>query len=229
MNRLNRHDQVLISRRRRNRKRANRPKPVRRAAQGLSAVLLTTLLFFGLFSGLGVAAAVGVYSSYADLVQDASEFTTQQEEFQTVRVYDSTGTQLLYESVDPRPTGGDRTYVKLNEVSFWASDCGHCGRGSQLLHESRHQHTRLDARLCPEFTGRRRAGRLVDYAAADQERDHPGGGAHAAQLRPQNQRGRAGAGDDAPLRQRPNSGVVSQQQLLRQPRLRHRGREPGLF
>ncbi len=120
MNRLNRHDQILISRRRRTRKRVNRPKPVLRATQGLSALLLTTLLFFGLFSGLGVAAAVGVYSSYADLVQDASEFTTQQEEFQTVRVYDSTGTQLLYESVDPRPTGGDRTYIPLRDMSFWA-------------------------------------------------------------------------------------------------------------
>ncbi len=42
-----------------------------------------------------------------------------QEEFETVRIFDRTGNHLLYESVDPRPFRGDRTYVPLEEMSPW--------------------------------------------------------------------------------------------------------------
>ena len=36
-----------------------------------------------------------------------------------MRIYDRTGQHLLYESVDPRPFRGDRTYLSLNEMSPW--------------------------------------------------------------------------------------------------------------
>ncbi len=53
--------------------------------------------------------------------RDADLIVTQQEEFETVRIYDRTGNHLLYESVDPRPFRGDRTYVPLNEMSPWVT------------------------------------------------------------------------------------------------------------
>src|SRR5690606_31799169 len=48
-----------------------------------------------------------------------SVIESQQEEFETVRIYDRTGNYLLYESVDPRPFRGDRTFVTLDEMSPW--------------------------------------------------------------------------------------------------------------
>ena len=62
---------------------------------------------------------LAVYSFYAQQLPDASVIELQQDEFQTVRIYDRTGQHLLYESVDPRPFRGDRTYMPLEEMSPW--------------------------------------------------------------------------------------------------------------
>ena len=42
---------------------------------------------------------------------------TEQESFETVKIYDRTGEHLLLESIDPRPFRGDRTYVAIDEIS----------------------------------------------------------------------------------------------------------------
>ncbi|OUC05122.1 hypothetical protein RY27_29175, partial [Litorilinea aerophila] len=106
-------------RRKRYRARANRPRPWLWAGQGMLAVVGSFLLMVGAFTGVGVATVVGIYNTYAAQLPDASVIESQQEEFQTVRIYDRTGRHLLYESVDPRPFRGDRTYIPLAEMSPW--------------------------------------------------------------------------------------------------------------
>ena len=119
MKKLNRHDHVMITRRKRHRARVNRPRPWLWAGQGVAAILLTVLLVVGLITGVATAAAVGIYNSYAAQLPDASIIESQQDEFETVRIYDRTGDHLLYESVDPRPFRGDRTFVQLDRMSPW--------------------------------------------------------------------------------------------------------------
>ena len=65
------------------------------------------------------ATVVGVYNEYAAQLPDVGVIEQQQDQFQTVRIYDRTGTQLLYESVDPRPFGGDRRFLTLDKMSPW--------------------------------------------------------------------------------------------------------------
>ncbi len=106
-------------RRKRERVHANRPRPWLWAAQIFGAAALAVALVVGGVVGVGVASALGIYSFYADQLPDASVIELQQDEFETVRIYDRTGQHLLYESVDPRPFRGDRTYIPLDEMSPW--------------------------------------------------------------------------------------------------------------
>ncbi|MCB0063774.1 MAG: transglycosylase domain-containing protein, partial [Caldilineaceae bacterium] len=119
MNRLNRHDYILMARRKRQRIQMNRPRPWLWTAQSIGAIFLVTLLVFVALGGVAVAATYGIYNSYAAQLPDASVIEEQQDEFETVRIYDSTGQYLLYESIDPRPFRGDRRYVTLQEMSPW--------------------------------------------------------------------------------------------------------------
>lgn len=119
MQRLDRHDQVLILRRKRRRAKDNRPRPWLWAFQGTAAIALLVLGIAGVVLATGVAAGLGIYGFYAQQLPDASVIEVKQEEFETVRIYDRTGKHLLYESVDPRPFRGDRTYIPLDEMSPW--------------------------------------------------------------------------------------------------------------
>lgn len=119
MNRLDRHDYILMARRKRQRAIANRPRPWLWTGQSLGALLLASLLVVLVIGGVGVATTYGVYTTYAAQLPDASVIEEQQDEFETVRIYDRTGEYLLYESIDPRPFRGDRRYVALPEMSPW--------------------------------------------------------------------------------------------------------------
>lgn len=68
-------------------------------------------------TGVVAATVFGVYQEYAAQLPDVGAIEQQQDQFQTVRIYDRTGTNLLYESVDPRPFGGDRRFVTLDKMS----------------------------------------------------------------------------------------------------------------
>ena len=70
-------------------------------------------------AGAATAAAVagGVYYYFTRDLSDPTAIVTEQESFETVKIYDRTGEHLLYESIDPRPFRGDRTYVALAEIS----------------------------------------------------------------------------------------------------------------
>lgn len=119
MNRLNRHDYILMLRRKRQRIHANRPRPWLWAGQSIGAILITVLLAVGITTGVCVATVYSIYNAYAAQLPDTSVIELQQDEFETVRIYDRTGNYLLYESIDPRPFRGDRRYVDLKSMSPW--------------------------------------------------------------------------------------------------------------
>ena len=112
MQHTDRHDQnlklILIKRRRRQRAVEKRPRPWLWTFQALAVVALLVVVLVGGAIATGMSTALGIYSFYAEQLPDASVIELQQEEFQTVRIYDRTGEYLLYESVDPRPFRGDR-------------------------------------------------------------------------------------------------------------------------
>lgn len=81
------------------------------------ALVVAVLLALGGVVGVGIASVLGIYTFYAEQLPDASVIELQQEEFETLRIYDRTGQHLLYESVDPRPFRGDRTYMPLGKMA----------------------------------------------------------------------------------------------------------------
>ena len=119
---MERREQIFIRRRRRARACLLAPKP------HLWALRIALVLFFLLVAIVGASAtaalgaAAGVYLYYARDLPDASAIETEQEQFETVRIYDRTGQHLLYESIDPRPFRGDRTYVSLDSISPYLID-----------------------------------------------------------------------------------------------------------
>lgn len=112
-------EHILIKRRRRERRWQHRPRPVLRLAQVLAVILLVVIGVNVLMVGSAVGAVAGVYTFFARDLPDASAIETEQVEFETVRIFDRTGQHLLYESFDPRPFRGDRTYLPLEEMSSW--------------------------------------------------------------------------------------------------------------
>ena len=119
MNRLDRHDYILMARRKRQRAIANRPKVWLRIGQGLLVALLVLFVAGVTVTGVVATTLVGVYNEYATQLPDVGVIEQQQDQFQTVRIYDRTGNHLLYESVDPRPFGGDRRFLSLDKMSPW--------------------------------------------------------------------------------------------------------------
>lgn len=119
MQRLDRHDRIFISRRKRTRERLTRPRPWLWIGQSMAVFAAVILGSIAILLTAGVAVVYGIYNSYAAQLPDAGIIESQQEEFETVRIYDRTGNYLLYESIDPRPFRGDRTYITLNEMSPW--------------------------------------------------------------------------------------------------------------
>lgn len=120
MNRLDRNNYILMTRRKRQRAKARQPRPWLWAGQSVGAIFLITLLVLMVIGAIGVATTYGIYTSYAAQLPDASVIEEEQDEFETVRIYDSSGQYLLYESIDPRPFRGDRRYMSLQAMSPWA-------------------------------------------------------------------------------------------------------------
>ncbi len=112
-------EHILIKRRRRDRRWQHRPRPMLRLAQILAVVLVIVVGLNALMVGSAVGAVAGVYTFFARDLPEASAIETEQVEFETVRIFDRTGQVLLYESFDPRPFRGDRTYLPLEEMSTW--------------------------------------------------------------------------------------------------------------
>jgi len=103
----------IILRRRRLQESTNRATPiVLRLALGTVALIVGLALTA---IGISAAAAVGVYNYYAKDLPAPGEIAKQtQSQFKTTRIYDRTGTVLLYEIIDPQ--GGNRTVVPLDRI-----------------------------------------------------------------------------------------------------------------
>ena len=84
-------------------------------AIGAGYLLVNVIAVFSVVFG-GVASAAGLYTFFAQGLPDPSAIQTQQVTYETVKIYDRTGNHLLYESIDPRPFRGDRTYLKIDDI-----------------------------------------------------------------------------------------------------------------
>jgi penicillin-binding protein 1C len=111
---MNSRRKVILTKRRRGRRDSHRPNFL---VWLLSVVLALVALVFlfnvsTVFAGLGTA--FGIYSYYAADLPDPHAIETEQENFETTKIYDRTGKVLLYEVFDPRL--GDREYLALDQI-----------------------------------------------------------------------------------------------------------------
>jgi membrane carboxypeptidase/penicillin-binding protein len=105
---------VMITRRRRRRTQEQKPRIFLHLLNILGlGVALVIGSILGLFF-LGVGSAYAVYDSFANQLPDPTAIETEQEDFETTKIYDRTGQVLLYELFDP--FRGDRSYVKLEDI-----------------------------------------------------------------------------------------------------------------
>ena len=87
-----------------------------------AGILLFNLIIAFSFVFLSVGSAAGLYSAYAQNLPDPTSIQTEQASYETVKIYDRTGKHLLYESIDPRPARGDRTYLGIAEIPQMVRD-----------------------------------------------------------------------------------------------------------
>lgn len=80
------------------------------------AVLAFNVIAFFTMAFGAVTSAAAVYSYFAQGLPDPSAIQTEQVKYETVKIYDRTGQHLLYESIDPRPFRGDRTYLAIGQI-----------------------------------------------------------------------------------------------------------------
>ena len=111
---------VMITRRRRRRLIEQKPKYF--LYIGFFLLGIVALVIAGVVGTflVGVGSAYAVYDSFAQQLPDPTAIETEQEDFETSKIYDRTGTVLLYELFDPYR--GDRSYVTLDEIPEFCRD-----------------------------------------------------------------------------------------------------------
>ena len=111
---MNLRRKVLLAQRRRARRESQRPNFFVWAARILVVVVLAVLVLNASAVLAAVGTVFGVYSYYAQDLPDPGAIETEQDNFETTKIYDRTGNTLLYEIFDPRM--GDRQYVTLDTI-----------------------------------------------------------------------------------------------------------------
>ena len=106
--------QKILIRRRRRRRESNSGQKSLLAVRLLIGAVTMTVLSTVLVAMSSIGAVAGVYAYDAKDLPDPEAIETEQEEFETTKIYDRTGQHLLYEVFDPR--WGDRTIVPLDQV-----------------------------------------------------------------------------------------------------------------
>jgi membrane carboxypeptidase/penicillin-binding protein len=105
---------VMITRRRRRRVREQKPKLfLYLLSFAIGVVALVVAFIFGTIL-VAIGSAYAVYNSFAQQLPDPTAIETEQEDFETTKLFDRSGQVLLYEIFDP--LRGDRNYVKLSEI-----------------------------------------------------------------------------------------------------------------
>jgi membrane peptidoglycan carboxypeptidase len=87
-----------------------------------AAFLLINLVFLAVAASGAAASIAGVYAFFAKDLPDPTAIQTEQVTYETVKIYDRTGQHLLYESIDPRPFRGDRTYLTIDRIPQMMAD-----------------------------------------------------------------------------------------------------------
>ncbi len=105
---------VMITRRRRKRIKAFRPKYLAFTGWLSAGALVSLLAVAGAIVAAVFSAVFSVYVSFAAELPDPTAIETEQENFETTKLYDRTGQVLLYELFDPRL--GDRAYVTIDQI-----------------------------------------------------------------------------------------------------------------
>ena len=111
---------VMITRRRRRRVREQRPKILLYFLSILIIFVALILATISVFLMTGVGSAYAVYDNFAQQLPDPTAIETEQEDFETTKIFDRSGQVLLYELFDP--FRGDRTYVELSEIPEFCRD-----------------------------------------------------------------------------------------------------------
>jgi membrane peptidoglycan carboxypeptidase len=108
--------QIILNRRQRQRSKQGKGQNfVRIAGIGLISVVVAIGLFFSLTVGGAVAAYLSLTADLPDPSQIEAQFTNQNQDFfETTKIYDRTGKNLLYEVIDERT--GDRQWVALDQI-----------------------------------------------------------------------------------------------------------------
>jgi membrane peptidoglycan carboxypeptidase len=105
---------VMITRRRRRRLMQQRPKYLLFLGYMLLAVIAIVFAGVAFIILSGIGSAYAVYDSFASQLPDPTAIETEQEDFETSKIYDRSGEILLYELFDPYR--GDRSYVILDDI-----------------------------------------------------------------------------------------------------------------
>lgn len=105
---------VMITRRRRKRAKQFRPKYALFVGWTFGGAAILTLAVIGTLVAGMFGVIYSVYASFAAELPDPSAIETEQENFETTKIYDRTGETVLYELFDPRL--GDRSYVTIDQI-----------------------------------------------------------------------------------------------------------------
>ncbi|HTP08229.1 MAG TPA: transglycosylase domain-containing protein [Anaerolineae bacterium] len=115
---MNNDPRIPIILNRRERKHAKQGKGrtfLRVAGIALISIVVAIVSFFGLTVGGAVAAYLSLTADLPDPSQLEAKFTNQNQDFfETTKIYDRTGKNLLYEVIDERT--GDRQWVTLDQI-----------------------------------------------------------------------------------------------------------------
>ena len=107
---------IILNRRQRQRAKQGKGQTFLRVASiSLVSVVVAIGLFFSLTVGGAVAAYLSLTADLPDPSQIEAQFTNQNQDFfETTKIYDRTGKNLLYEVIDERT--GDRQWVALDQI-----------------------------------------------------------------------------------------------------------------
>ena len=111
---------VMITRRRRRRVYEQRPKIFLYLLNFTLMVLAAIVIAILGTILVSVGSTYAVYDSFAKQLPDPTAIETEQEDFETTKLYDRTGRRLLYEIFDP--FRGDRSYISLSEIPEFCRD-----------------------------------------------------------------------------------------------------------
>ena len=186
-------------------------------------LLLTACHARHLPGALAFAGVMGVYAYYARDLPDPGSLSSRQR-FQTARILDRNGRLAAgAQRPDRRPShagaASPRSPPVMREATIAAED-------ASFFDNPGFDPARRAPRHLPVGPHRRAPERRLDHHPAARQ-EHPAGA--RADRRAQDQGSLPGDGADAPLLQGPDPRDVPERDLVRQPRVRHRGRRANLL